>query len=767
MGEYLTTLFLGAVVGSIYSLAAFGLVLTYRTSGVFNFAQGALGMFFSYVFFQLAQGGRLNLVVGVYDQTWHLPTAVALPLVVLVLAPAFGWLLDVVLFRKLREAGSVVQIVASIGLLVSLVGVAGVVWGAATTLVPRSVISERALVLGDFRATVQQLATLGIVIALGAALLAFLQFSSVGIRIRAVVDRAELCELMGVNSRRVAASSWAMSTGFAALAGILVVPFYGSLDTLTLTLLVVAATAAAAVGRLQSLPYTLLGGLGIGIAQFLLQRHAQGEWAERIRASLPFLVLFIVLTLPLRWPAPSVRSIPQLRARDPGHDAPRRQAVRLAVLVAVLVLPPFLLTGFLDTLLGAEWQGQLALVPPMALVFLSIVVVTGYAGQISLAQGVLAGFGAFVAAHLVADQHWPFLLAAAVAAVVTVPLGALLAWRATRLPPLFLGLATLAFAAAMDSVLTSKGFARGLAGVPFERPGFLTSDRSYYFAALTLFLLCALLVRNLRRGKTGLALAAMRDSQVGLASLGAGVAQLKLVSFCLSAFLAGLGGAWFAGARELATSTDYIRLISMLLLALAVVGGIRTWTGALAGAALYQLLAPIFHQPFFNENIVFETVFSGRLEALLPVFFGLGAIGLARNPHGVIEQTREGFADFKAKITRLTHPPEPAVAGATASPSAAGAGPVLEVRAVHVPNARYYHLGGCVLTTGKEPEPLSAARARKLEACPICDPPAPPPARPPARGTTKAATTKGGSGKAAPARSAKKSTAAPRRRPSG
>src|SRR2546423_10592802 len=142
MDAFLSTLFLGAVFGCIYALLAYGLVLTFRTSGVFNFAQGALGMFFAFVFFQIQQGGPMNLVVGVYDMNWHLPVGLALPVVLLVLAPLFGAALDVVLFRRLRDAGAVVQIVASIGLLITLFGLAGVVWGSGTTLTPRSLFGD-------------------------------------------------------------------------------------------------------------------------------------------------------------------------------------------------------------------------------------------------------------------------------------------------------------------------------------------------------------------------------------------------------------------------------------------------------------------------------------------------------------------------------------------------------------------------------------------------------------------------------------------------
>src|SRR5439155_9081870 len=139
---FISTLFLGAVFGSIYALLAYGLVLTFRTSGVFNFAQGALGMFFAFVYYQLQQGGQMHLIVGDYTMRWHLPTAIALPLVVLVLAPLVGVGLDAILFRKLRDAGAVVQIVATIGLLITFFGIALVVWGESTTLTPHTIFGS-------------------------------------------------------------------------------------------------------------------------------------------------------------------------------------------------------------------------------------------------------------------------------------------------------------------------------------------------------------------------------------------------------------------------------------------------------------------------------------------------------------------------------------------------------------------------------------------------------------------------------------------------
>jgi branched-chain amino acid transport system permease protein len=399
---------------------------------------------------------------------------------------------------------------------------------------------------------------------------------------------------------------------------------------------------------------------------------------------------------------------------------------------------------------GPDWQRQIELVPAMALIFLSLVLVSGYAGQISLCQASLAGFGAFVAAHLVADQRMSLFLAAAIAGLATVPLGAILAWRATRLPPLFLGLATLAFAALMDqAVLTNQRFAHGLVGIPFHRPHLVSGDRAYYLFTLAVFALAALLATNLRRGRNGLALMAMRDSPVGLASVGASVVRLKLVSFCLSAFLAGAGGALFAGARGFANSADWLTPMSELFLALAVIGGISRWPGALLGAAFYELWPVVFHQPVFVHNVVFKAVFHGELEALLPVFFGLGAIGLAQNPNGVVEQTREGLADARARWrARTAAAPVPAIAAdrvvdeprrplvARTRPLRAGtAGPERpsviagDGRPVVATKGRLYHRPTCALVDGKPVRIAGASRSRALTACPLCEPGPPTAAR--------------------------------------
>lgn len=695
MATLLTTLFLGVVVGSIYSLSAFGLVLTYRTSGVFNFAHGALGMFFAFVFYQSVQGGRIGLVAFDYDQRWHLPPLVALVLVVGILAPLGGFLLDVLLFSRLRNAGEVVKIVATIGLLVAVQGLAGLGWGTATTLTPTSIFSQHVYAAGGFRASVEQIASVVVTVVLALSLMAFLRYTSLGVRMRAVVDRPDVAELAGINSSLVSHIAWGIGTSFAALGGILLAPFFGSLDPITLTFLVIAATAAAVAGRLESFPLTLAGGYGIGIAQLAVQSYANNEISRQIQPAIPFIVLFGLLFLP------------QWRRRPTDHWTPpplppvlhglsrKDAATRVAVVAVVALVAPFVV--------GQAWQLQLARVPGLALIFLSLVVVCGFGGQVSLCQAALAGVGAFVAAHLVVAGV-PFWAAVFLAGLSVVPVGVFLALRAANLSPLFLGFATLAFGAVIDEVLfSSQNFSGGLAGVVFRRPHYLSSPRVYYLAVLAFFGVCALLAQNLRRSKTGLALAAMRDSEVGVGSLGIDAARLRITVFSLSALIAGMGGALLSATDNLATPFTYFKLQSLLFLALAVIGGIGTWLGAFAGAVIFLLLPSFVHEPIISNNPLTRLVFRDQLEALLPVLFGLAAIGLARNPHGIAEQIRRLFTPTPKRIAAVAPIPH-----------------AVDATLVTFPQASFFHRADCVLATGKVPVPVG--EVGRLRPCPVCSP---------------------------------------------
>lgn len=709
MVEFIQALITGGVVGSLLALLAFGIVLTYRTTGIFNFAQGALGMLFAFLFFQLIDGGRVFLLVAVWEGAPTVPVWVALPLVVLIIAPALGWLLDRILFRHLRGAETHIQIVSTIGLLIAVQGLVAMVWTGTPDISPHDIFPAANLRVGSFTTPLSNFWTMAIAVGLALGLVVFLRSTRTGVRMRAVVDRPELAELVGVDSARVSALSWALSTSFAALAGILVAPVVSaSFDLNTLTLLVIPATAAAVVGRLEHLLLVLAGGVAIGVGQSLSQVYGGNTVGPVLQATLPFLVLFGALLLPIDWR--EVRTeVVQRTAAAREVAVSRRWRIGAAVgLAVVLILPSDVRLGWPAALdwpplswipaatngvLGwfGQFQPQFARVPGVAVAFLGLVVLVGFAGQVSLAHASLAAVGAITAAHFVADLGFPFLLSALIGGLVAVIPGVILAWRAVRLSPLFLGLATLAFAALMTQLMFNVGpLTDGTRGVRFARTAVLAHPYHYYLAGMGVFLLGALMVRNVRRGSIGLALQAMRDSEVAIRGAGASTVRLKVAVFSLAAFLAGVGGALFAGSGELVEPTAYIELFSLLFLALAVIGGIRYTRGALIGAGLLVLAREML--PVVTDWLSRQlgAVSFHNIDQLPNLLFGVGAIGLATNPGGVVEQSRDGWERFVERLARLrarwrppaeAPGPTPAVA-ATATTAAAGAAAAVSVAPV-------------------------------------------------------------------------------------
>ncbi|MBW3662494.1 MAG: Rho termination factor N-terminal domain-containing protein [Actinobacteria bacterium] len=763
MAQFAQALVTGGVLGSLLALLAFGIVLTYRTTGIFNFAQGAIGMVFAFLYFQLVQGGRVFFVAGVWDQTATIPGWIALPLIVLVLAPAFGWFLHRILFRHLTQAETHVQIVSTIGLLIALQGFTGMLWSGNPSIAPDEVFSTTPVTIGTFTTPVSSFWTIAIAVALAAGLVAFMRFSSMGVRMRGVVDRADLAELVGVNSYRVSALSWGLSTSFAALAGILVAPVISaSFDLLTLPLLVVPATAAAVIGRIRSLPWTLLGGLLIGIGQTTSQIYTGDTLAPILASSIPFLVLFGALLLPIDWH--EVRAEVAERPTVAQREGVSRRWIRGAIigLAVILVLPsgwqlgrPAVLDwpplSWVITIVNGplgyfgELQNQFTRVPGIAVVFLGLVLLVGFAGQISLAHASLAAIGAIIVGHFVADFGLPFGVSLVIAGLVTVVPGVILAWRAVRLSPLFLGLATLAFAALMTQLMFNvPAITNGTSGVPFERSAVLADPYHYYLFGIGIFLLAAALVRNLRRGSIGLALRAMRDSETAIRGLGSSLGRLKLAVFSLSAFLAGVGGAMFAGAGQVAEPTQFVELFSLLFLALAVVGGIRYIRGALIGAGLFVMARPLLTSLTDWISGEFTGIAFWNIDQLPNLFFGAAAIVLATNPGGIVEQSRDGWLEFVAKredkrarrrgdLDILADVSGTGVVPAWEAPTDEAASgfpdiyePTQEItlngHPVTFPAAALYHRPSCLLARGKTPEPIGPKRARKLSPCPVCAP---------------------------------------------
>lgn len=619
-------LVIGLVVGSVYSIAAAGLVLTYRASGVFNFSHGAIGAFSAFFYAWCVQ--RVGL-----------PVPVAAIVTMAAMAPLLGVTLERLIFRRLRDAPTVVAIVASIGVLVALQGAAAALWGR-SGLSAQGIFPVHVFQIGRLSIGADQAGVVGVTVLVSAGLWVLLKRTKIGIAMRAVVDRPDLVQTMGYSADRVSAASWAMGASLAAAAGILLTPMV-SLEVYTLTLIVINAYAAAMVGRLESLPLTFAGGVLLGVGEALVSRFLPQGWAAGVRSSLPFALLLGLLILPRRRPLREPRTAPSAAfASDPvllRRPWPIRRRLGTVGLVAV---------GMMTLArLGADvaFAADLAIVH--AILFLSLVLLVGYGGQISLAQAALAGVGGITTAHLVTNLGWSWFAALPVAGLAAVPIGALLAYPALRLHGLFLGLATMAFSLLMDNaIFTRDAITGGSSGIAVRRPGILQSDVRFGLVLMVIFALLAWGLHNLRRGRTGRMLAAMRDSETGARSIGISPARAKLMLFMMAAFVAGIGGSAYVAAFQRVDAGQFIVFYSIVWLAVAVIGGISTWAGALAGGLVYSMV------PF-----LFDRIGHPAAGDLVPVLFGAGAILLARNPRGIVtvpRRVRQGVADWMARALR-------------------------------------------------------------------------------------------------------------------
>ncbi|MFE9775492.1 ATP-binding cassette domain-containing protein [Streptomyces sp. NPDC005931] len=542
----------GLSVGAAAALTGIGLIVTYRATGVLNFAHGAVAMVCAYALRQC-----------VVEWGWPLWGAAALTL--LVLAPGLGVVLERFVFRPLSVLGSdpAQTLVASIGVFVLLVGGAALLWGQGAR------DDAPVLVAAD------PWGQLAVVAVLAAGVGAVVRWTRFGRELRAVVDDRRLAVLSGIDADRVAAAGWAFGSFTAGLTGVLLAP-YVRLDPYGLPLLVMEVVAVAVAARMRAPAVAVPAALAIGVAQSQLTRLHPSGWAEPLVQALGanlFVVALLVAALVL----------PGVGARDalprPAARLPTPPGVR--IVAGVLFLLPLGLAGR-DLHTAVQ-------VPALAVVLLSLVVVTGRGGQISLGQAAYAGLGALFTALLAAGRfpglpRLPELAALAVAVVLVAPLGVLTGWPAIGRRGLALALATFAVGVGVSRFVFAQPYAT--AGLSLGRPAGFDGDRAYYVLELAL-LVCALLVtRALRRGRTGRALAAMRDHESGARAAGVPVPSLKLLAFVSGAALAALGGGLLGMGLRAFDPAAYDPVRGLLWFAAVVVLGADSTLGALLAAAL-------------------------------------------------------------------------------------------------------------------------------------------------------------------------------------
>jgi branched-chain amino acid transport system permease protein len=608
MQDFLAFTVVGIVTGSIYAIAASGLVVTYTTSGVFNFAHGAIGMVAAFLYWQV-------------KVDWDMGTWPALIIVLAVFAPLFGILIEKVLMRPLAGKPTGVSLVVTVGLLVLLYGIATSIWpGTETRRVAEFFQGDRYRVF-SVNVSAHQIIVLLVTLAVAAGLRFVLFRSRVGVAMRAVVDNPELAALNGALPERVSQLAWVMGSVMASLAGVLIAPGR-SYSHLFLTLLVVNGYAAAILGRLASLPLTFVGALALGLGEsYLIGYGSRYDFGTGIIGTggvlpelfpvLPTVFLFAVIV-----------ALPQTRLRVGrlvGARTPRVPGLTASGVWSVVFIA---LAGVATAFLSPSQLFNASSGMVVAMVMLSLVVLVGYAGQVSLCQYTFVGIGAATMGKYFASGSPLGVVAATVAAAA---FGALVALPALRLRDIYLALATVAFAVFGEKVIFDhpRVFDRG-ATLATERLHLgslgLESEKVMFVFLAAAFAGLGVLVLTIRRGPLGRRLAAMNDSPAACMTLGLDLLGTKVTVFAISAGMAGFAGAMFGNLRQTISGNDFLLLISLITFLLAMIGGITTVTGAFIGGMALPILAEV-EANYENLN-------------LQGLFIGAGAILISRLPNG-------------------------------------------------------------------------------------------------------------------------------------
>jgi ABC-type branched-subunit amino acid transport system ATPase component/ABC-type branched-subunit amino acid transport system permease subunit len=585
--DHVASLLLGLGNGGVYAALALALVITYRASGVVNFATGAIALYVAYTYAGLRRGELLIPVPGLpktMDVGAELGFAPAVA-ISLIVGAALGALLYALVFRPLRDAPPLAKAVASLGVLVVLQGVLAIRQGTNPVSVAAIFPTER-WELGSVTVLADRFFLAMTVVVLAVVLAGALRFTRFGLVTRAAAESQTGAFVSGVSPDRVALVNWMLSAVIAGLAGILIAPV-SPLTPVTYTLFVVPALAAAVVGRFQYLIPIVVAGIAIGMLQSeALSLAAQHSWLPQTGSFelVPLIVILVALVvvgagMPVRG---------GLVRQRLGH-APRPRSLLVPTVVGAVV-------GLLALLVTAgSWRAAVIGTFIAAVIGLSLVVVTGYAGQVSLAQLALAGTAAFTLSGLTESWGVPFPFAPLLAALVAAVIGVAVGLPALRLRGLTLGVVTLALAYAIEAVWFRNADIVPSSGARVTPPSLFGIDlgigAGHDFPRIEFGLVCLVAlvavawgVAVLRRSPLGSAMLAVRANERSAAAVGINVVRTKVMAFALASFIAGLGGALLAYRRGVVTFDSFTAIGGLALLSTAYLAGVTSvWGGINAG----------------------------------------------------------------------------------------------------------------------------------------------------------------------------------------
>jgi ABC-type branched-subunit amino acid transport system ATPase component/branched-subunit amino acid ABC-type transport system permease component len=626
VNEFLPFIVSGLASGALYGLAGTGLVLTYRTSGIFNFGYGALATVAAYLFYYLH-----------YDRgvDWGLAFAVS----VFVAGPVMGAIMEV-FTRHLAPQRTAMKIVGTVGIILLVQGVASIMYGQDHAFVePYLPNATDSVEIGGTNVTYQQITIFVVAVLAVGGFYLFFRYSRSGVAMRSVVDDPDLVALHGVNAVAVRRSASIVGCTFAALTGVLILPIFG-LDAIILTFLVLQAVGAAALGMFSSIPLTFAGGLLIGVVADISKKYVVSiPTLSGFPGAVPFIALFLVLLL-----LPRRRLVLPSRAE---RRPPLPWTAPLHVRVGVgVVLVTFL--ALVPTFAGTK-QSYWTIGIIQAILLLSLGLLVRTSGQVSLCHATFAAIGAVAFSQFSVGAGMPWLVALLLGALVVVPVAAIVAIPAIRLSGLYLALATFAFALMVERLFygLSWMFTATTLGRPMPRPSFGGSDEGFYYVCLAFAVAVSLLILLIHKARLGRLLRGLSDSPTALATAGLSVNVTRVLVFCISGFLAGIAGILYGVSVNTASTTDvrYQSFTSLVLICMLAI-------------------AP-FAAPWYAFVAVLGAVIPGYISGdnttlWLNALFGLFAIliALQGGPQTMPPKFRAAFD--RLRLRRGEEPPQPA-----------------------------------------------------------------------------------------------------------
>ena len=641
MTEYLRFAILGLGGGAVIAALALGVVLEHRASGVVNFAHAAMGMYIAFVYFEFRQSGDLVLPFLGLPARIHLsdhPSTMTAVAVAFVIAVVVGLLVFGLIFRPLRNSPPLARVVASLGLLLYLQEIVRLRFdqGSAVLSLTSLLPSEGVEILGT-TIPVDRLWLTAIVLLLTVGLIAIYRYTKFGLVTRAAAENERSALLLGLHTDYVGALNWVGASVLAGGAIILSAPISG-LSPINASLLIVPALAAALAGGFRSFGITAAAGIAIGMLQSvtlkLVVDTQPPSWLSGagLQQAIPFLIIIGIITL--RGPSLPGRGL-RLTARFPSSPIPKN--VFLTTAVGFLLISVGLLT------LSSQWRQGIITSTIAAVVCLSIVVLTGYVGQISLAPMAFAGVAGFAVAKLQGELGVPFPLAPILAVGLAVMIGLVAGIPSVRVRGLNLAIVTLAAAMAIQELIfRSTAFVGSTGATEVPNPEFLGINfgisalgaenfrATFGIMALVTLVGAGVVVANLRRSATGIRWLAVRANERAAAAAGVNVARTKLGAFAFSSALAGMGGVLLAYRYQALSVESFTVFASLSLIALTYLGGIASITGALFAGLLIPggILTSLLDQG--GSGSQYQLAISGLALILVAVLYPEGIGGAIR-----------------------------------------------------------------------------------------------------------------------------------------